>query len=104
MWLRRALACLGGQGEALPLPASGARERQEGCRWGQATTHNGVRPHYPDELMGGTQGLRISLLTHEPPETIRGEAPQLKDYGWPHKPSPIRGEETPAFLLLYYYS
>ena len=29
-WLRRALVCLGGQGEALPLPASGARERRLG--------------------------------------------------------------------------
>ena len=26
-WLRRALVFIGGQGEALPLPASGARER-----------------------------------------------------------------------------
>jgi hypothetical protein len=29
-WLRRALVCIGGQGEALPLPASVARERQLG--------------------------------------------------------------------------
>ena len=29
-WLRRALVFIGGQGEALPLPASGARERQLG--------------------------------------------------------------------------
>ena len=29
-WLRRALLCLGGQGGALPLPASGGRERQLG--------------------------------------------------------------------------
>ena len=29
-WLRRALVWLGGQGEALPLPAGDARERQLG--------------------------------------------------------------------------
>jgi hypothetical protein len=29
-WLCRALVCIGGQGGALPLPASGARERQLG--------------------------------------------------------------------------
>ena len=29
-WLRRALVWIGGQGEALPLPAGGARERQLG--------------------------------------------------------------------------
>ena len=29
-WLRRALYWLGGQGEALPLPAGGGRERQLG--------------------------------------------------------------------------
>ena len=29
-WLRRALVFIGGQGGALPLPASGARERQLG--------------------------------------------------------------------------
>ena len=29
-WLCRVLVFIGGQGEALPLPASGARERQEG--------------------------------------------------------------------------
>ena len=29
-WLRRALVCIGGQGEALPLPAAIGRERQLG--------------------------------------------------------------------------
>ena len=46
-WLRRVLVCLGGQGEALPLPASVAREIQLGWH---------AVPTLPDAVEMGDRG------------------------------------------------
>jgi len=57
-WLRRALLWIGGQGEALPLPASGARERHARLARSANPTKGNYDSTwccpYPMQLKGGT--------------------------------------------------
>ena len=53
-WLRRALLGIGGQGEALPLPAGGARERQLG--WHAVPTLPEAKPTLPEAVLKGEPG------------------------------------------------
>ena len=77
-WLRRALVCIGGQGEALPLPASVARERQLGWHAVPTLPEAGVGDSHVDWRTDATQSRPYQEATR----AARGAAPTSRYPRW----------------------